>query len=56
MRFEKSVVASFNNDKKILISTSISEDSVVIKKISVEDFRSIVSQFNQILYEIDNGE
>jgi len=56
MRYDKPVVAKFDKDKKrVSVSVAVSEDAVLSKKMSIEQFRMIVAQFNQIVYEIDNN-
>ena len=57
MRYEKPILAKLSKEKdKVSVSIAVAEDSVITKKVTIDEFRMLVSQFNQVIYEIDNGE
>jgi hypothetical protein len=54
MKYTEPVRAKYNNEEnKVSISISGSEDLVVTRKVTVDEFRRIMAHMNAVLYDID---
>lgn len=55
MQYSEVLKVTYKEEEgKITVSIAVTDDVVVVKKISIDQFRKAVAQMNAVVYEIDN--
>ncbi len=55
MNFDQQVKVKYDaKEKKVSISIMVNEEFVVVKKVSIDQYRYILAQMNAVISEVDN--